>query len=49
MGVQIFDGRTSQEGSTFIRFTESLFHGIEFDRVGWVIVYDHHLLRDVRE
>ena len=49
VGVQICDGRTSQEGSTFIRFTEPMFHGIEFDRVGWVIVYDHHLLRDVRE
>jgi len=35
--------------STFIRFTEPMFHGIEFDRVGWVSVYDHHLLRDVRE
>jgi len=35
--VQICDGRLYSKGSTFVRFTEPMFHGIEFDRVGWVV------------
>ncbi|HDI75375.1 MAG: MBL fold metallo-hydrolase [Thermoprotei archaeon] len=31
------DGREFSYGSTLIRFTKPLFHGIEYSRVGWVI------------
>lgn len=31
------DGRKFSYGSTVIRFTKPLFHGIEYSRVGWVI------------
>ncbi|RLB32025.1 MAG: MBL fold metallo-hydrolase [Deltaproteobacteria bacterium] len=37
MDIQICDGRSFKKGSTFVRFTEPMFHGIEFDRVGWVV------------
>ncbi|OYD16201.1 hypothetical protein CH333_04000 [candidate division WOR-3 bacterium JGI_Cruoil_03_44_89] len=35
--VEFIDGREYNFGSTKIRFTEPLFHGIEYDRVGWVV------------
>lgn len=34
--VEFVDGRTIRVGGTTIRFSPPLFHGIEFDRVGWV-------------
>lgn len=48
--VLFADGKTFRIGSTTLRFTRPLFHGIEYDRVGWVtgLVYDHHLPRDIR-
>lgn len=35
--VEFIDGREYNFGSTKIRFTGPLFHGIEYDRVGWVV------------
>jgi len=35
--VLFVDGKCFKMGNTKIRFTQPLFHGIEFDRVGWVI------------
>ena len=35
--IEFADGREYTIGSTRIRFTEPMFHGIEFDRLGWVI------------
>jgi len=35
--VRFADGRSFKKGSTSVRFTEPMFHGIEYDRVGWVI------------
>lgn len=35
--VGFIDGREYNLGSTKIRFTRPLFHGIEYDRVGWVV------------
>lgn len=35
--VCFVDGRSFKVGSTKIRFTRPLFHGIEYDRLGWVI------------
>lgn len=35
--VKFADGREFRFGKTKIRFTEPLFHGIEYARVGWVI------------
>ena len=35
--VLFADGKTFQVGSTTLRFTRPLFHGIEYDRLGWVI------------
>ncbi|RKX70864.1 MBL fold metallo-hydrolase [candidate division WOR-3 bacterium] len=35
--VRFADGRKIQRGRTKIRFTPPLFHGIEYDRLGWVI------------
>ena len=35
--VVFADGKEFQFGDTKIRFTEPMFHGIEFSRVGWVI------------
>ncbi len=37
MDIQICDGSSFKNGSTFVRFTEPMFHGIEFDRVGWIV------------
>lgn len=37
MRVYFADGRSFKKGSTDIRFTEPMFHGIEYDRVGWVV------------
>lgn len=37
MGIRICDGRSFKKASTLVRFTEPMFHGIEFDRVGWVV------------
>ena len=31
------DGKSIKVGGTKIKFTEPLFHGIEYDRVGWVL------------
>jgi hypothetical protein len=31
------DGKTFRMGSTTLRFTRPFFHGIEYDRLGWVI------------
>lgn len=31
------DGKTFRVGGTILRFTRPLFHGIEYDRLGWVI------------
>ncbi len=31
------DGRTFEEGNTKIRFTDPLFHGIEYSKTGWVL------------
>ena len=36
-GIFFADGRRIRKGSTDIRFTEPLFHGSEYDRVGWVL------------
>jgi hypothetical protein len=38
-GTKIFfaDGKTIEMGDTRIRFTEALFHGIEYGRVGWML------------
>lgn len=36
-GVHFADGKSFRFGSTFLRFTPPFFHGIEFDRVGWVV------------
>lgn len=35
--VLFADGKTFRVGGTTLRFTRPLFHGIEYDRVGWVI------------
>ena len=35
--VRFADGRDFRIGSTRIRFTKPMFHGIEYDRLGWVI------------
>lgn len=35
--VIFVDGKEVKIGATRIKFTEPLFHGIEYDRVGWVI------------
>jgi len=35
--VNFVDGKQFKIGNTKIRFTKPLFHGIEYDRVGWVI------------
>ncbi len=35
--VKFADGRRFRLGKTKIRFTEPLFHGIEYSRVGWVL------------
>jgi len=35
--VEFADGRRYRMGKTVINFTEPLFHGIEYARVGWVI------------
>jgi hypothetical protein len=35
--VRWADGKEFKFGSTTLRFTQPLFHGIEFSRVGWVI------------
>lgn len=35
--VKIADNRSFKKGSTLVRFTKPLFHGIEYDRVGWVV------------
>jgi len=37
MTVRFADGGGFQKGETVIRFTEPLFHGGEYDRVGWVV------------
>lgn len=36
-GISFADGRSFRRGGTSVRFTEPLFHGGEFDRVGWVV------------
>jgi len=35
--IRFVDGESFKIGATTIRFTKPLFHGIEYDRVGWVI------------
>jgi hypothetical protein len=35
--VKFIDGKRYKFGDTIVRFTQPLFHGIEYDRVGWVI------------
>ena len=35
--IHFADGRTLKKGRTLLRFTEPLFHGGEYDRVGWVV------------
>jgi hypothetical protein len=35
--VSFVDGESFRIGNTKVRFTQPLFHGIEFDRVGWVL------------
>jgi hypothetical protein len=35
--IHFVDGRSYKIGSTTIRFSKPLFHGLEYDRVGWVI------------
>jgi len=35
--VKIADGRSFKRGETNVGFTGPMFHGIEYDRVGWVI------------
>lgn len=35
--VRFADGRSFRYGSTTLRFTEPLFHGVEYDRLGWVL------------
>ena len=35
--VEFADGKEYNFGTTKIRFTKPLFHGIEYDRLGWVI------------
>ena len=37
INVEFADGREFSFGATRIRFTKPLFHGIEYDRLGWVI------------
>jgi len=37
--IKFADGKTFKFGDTIIRFTGPLFHGLEFDRVGWVIAF----------
>ena len=37
--VKFADGKTFKFNDTTIRFTNPLFHGVEFDRVGWVIAF----------
>ena len=41
--VRFADGRAFRFGSTWIRFTHPLFHGVEYDRLGWVlgVVIEH--------
>jgi len=34
--IYLADGRRIQVGDTKIRFTEPFFHGVEYDRLGWV-------------
>jgi len=35
--VQIADGSSFKKGSTSVKFTWPMFHGIEYNRVGWVV------------
>lgn len=35
--VDFADGATARFGGTVLRFTEALFHGVEYSRVGWVL------------
>jgi len=35
-GIQFAEDKIFQAGSTRVRFTSALFHGVEYDRVGWV-------------
>ncbi|MBS3816210.1 MAG: MBL fold metallo-hydrolase [Candidatus Thermoplasmatota archaeon] len=35
--VHFADGRTFVDGDTTVRFTEPLFHGIEYSKTGWVV------------
>lgn len=35
--VRFADGKTVRKGETLIRFTPPMFHGTEFDRLGWVV------------
>lgn len=34
--IYLADGKNFQIGSTKVRFTSPLFHGVEYDRLGWV-------------
>ena len=36
ISVEYAEGKKLQIGNTYIQFTEPLFHGIEYDRIGWV-------------
>ncbi|RLF16336.1 MAG: MBL fold metallo-hydrolase [Thermoprotei archaeon] len=36
--VRFADGRSFRYGSTTLTFTEPLFHGVEYDRLGWVLM-----------
>lgn len=35
--VRFADGRVFRFGSTELRFTDPMFHGVEYDRLGWVV------------
>jgi hypothetical protein len=37
VGIEFADGRAFKMGETTVRFTEPLFHGIEYANTGWVI------------
>ncbi|MFQ6090823.1 MAG: hypothetical protein ACE5LD_05230 [Candidatus Bipolaricaulia bacterium] len=37
LGIEFADGRLSKVGETTIRFSEPLFHGIEYANTGWVV------------
>ena len=37
LNIQFADGREFVFGGTKIRFTRPMFHGLEFDRLGWVV------------